>query len=150
MDNKTEFGKAAASKLLINIYIDDLLKSVGNINIAKPLVKDVISMWKSDGFNLTKFISNRKVLLQSILEQQRRQGTKDQDLSGDLPTKALGICWNITDDTFSFNIKLDRGSLTRSTMLAMISSTPQIHLVLQHHCVKRRRILQSICNQNLP
>ena len=76
-------------------------------------MKDVISMCRSGGFNLIKFVSNSKELLQSIPEQQRRQGPKDKDLSGDLPTdKALGICWNVADDTFSFKIKLDRTSLT--------------------------------------
>ena len=107
VDNEAEFGRAAASTLLNNFYVDDLLKSVGNINIDKQLVKDVICMSKSGGFNITKFVSNRKELLQSILEQQRRQRTKDKDLSGDLPTdKELGICWNVADDTFSFKIKV--------------------------------------------
>ena len=92
--NEAESGRAAATTLLNNFYVDDLLKSVVNINIAKQLVKDVISMCKPGGFNLTKFVSNSKELLQSIPEQQRRQGTKDKDLSsGDLPTdKALRIC----------------------------------------------------------
>ena len=85
VDNEAEFGKAAASTLLNNFYVDDLLKSVGNINIAKQLVKDVISMCRSGGFNLAKFVSNSKELLQSIPEQQRRQETKDKDLSSDLP-----------------------------------------------------------------
>ena len=92
-DNEAEFGKAAASTLHNNFYIDDFLKSAGDLNMPNQLVKDVISMCKSGAFDLKKFISNSKELLQSIPEQQRRQGTKDQDLSGDLPTdKALRIC----------------------------------------------------------
>ena len=71
VDNEAEFGRAAASTLLNNFYVDDLLKSVGNINIAKQLVKDVIIMCRSGGFNLKKFFSNSKELLQSIPEQQR-------------------------------------------------------------------------------
>ena len=112
--NEAESGRAAAATLLNNFYVDGLLKSAANINIATQFVKDVISMCKSGDFNLTKFVSNSKELLQSILEQQRRQGTKDKDLSGDLPTdKALQIFWNVADDTFSFKIKLDRMSLTK-------------------------------------
>ena len=98
-------------------------------------------MCKSGGFNLTKFVSNSKGLVQSIPEQQRRQGTKDQDLSGDFPTnKAIGIYWNIADDTFSFKIKLDRMSLTKRTMFSMI------HLVLQHHFCWRG---EGFCDQKL-
>ena len=57
---------AAASTLYNSFYVDDLLKSVGYINITKKLVKDVISMRKSGGFNLAKFASNSMELLQSI------------------------------------------------------------------------------------
>ena len=59
-DKEAEFGKAAAGTLRNNFYVHDLLKSVGNINIAKQLVKDVITVCKSGAFNLTKFFSNRK------------------------------------------------------------------------------------------
>ena len=44
VDNKAEFGEAAVSTVLNNFYVDDLLKSVGNINIAKQLVKGIISI----------------------------------------------------------------------------------------------------------
>ena len=67
VDNEAEFGKAATSTFLNN-YVDDLLESVSNINLAKQLVKDVISMCKSGGF---KFVFSSKELLQSILQQQR-------------------------------------------------------------------------------
>ena len=59
---------AAASTLHNSFYVDDLLKSVGYINITKQLVKDVISVHKSGGFNLTKFVSNSMELQQSIPE----------------------------------------------------------------------------------
>ena len=106
---------------------------------------------QSGGFNLTKFVSNSKELLQSFPEQQGRQGTKDQDLSGGLPTdKALGICWIIADDTFSFKIKLDRTSLTKRAMLSMISSIYDPLGFAAPFVLEERRILQSLCNQNLP
>ena len=65
-----------------------------------------------------------KELLLSVPEHQRRMGVKDQDLSGDLPNeKALGICWNLREDIFSFRLKLEAGTLTERVMLSMISST---------------------------
>ena len=72
-------------------------------------------------------------------------------MSGDLPTdKALGICWNIADDTFSFRIKLDRTSLTKRTMLSMISTIYDPLGFAALFALEGRRILQSLCNQNLP
>ena len=151
VDNEAEFGKTAASTLLNNFYVDDLLKSIGNINIAKQFVKDVISMCRSGGFNLTKSVFNSKELLQSIPEQQKRQETKHQDLSGDIPTeKALGICWNIVDDTFSFKITFDRRFLTKRTMLSMISSIYDPLGFAALFFLEGRKIRQSFCNQNLP
>ena len=45
-------------------------------------------------------------------------GVKDQDLSGDLPNeKALGICWNLREDIFSFKLKLEARTLTKRVML---------------------------------
>ena len=123
MNNEAEFRTAAASTLYNKLYVLGLLKSIGDINISKQLVKYIISMCNSCGLNLLKVVSNSKELLQSILEQQKRQGTKGQDLSDDLPTdKSLGLCWNIAVGTFSFKIKLDRRSLTKRTMLPTISS----------------------------
>ena len=96
MENEVVFGEAAAGALHHNFYVDDLLKSMEDLDPAKQLVKDVVNMCKSDGFHLTKFISNNKELLLSVPKHQRRMGVKDQDLSGDLPNeKALGICWSL-------------------------------------------------------
>ena len=59
----------------------------------------------------------------SIPEDQKRNGVKNADLIGDFPTeKALGIQWNIPDDSFTFNIQVNRRPLTRRKMLSMISS----------------------------
>ena len=117
------YGRAAAEALHHNFYVDDLLKSMRDLESAKQLVKNVISMCKSGGFHLTKFISNNKELLLSIPEHQRRLGMKNQDLCGDLPNeKALGICWNLKDDTFLFKLKVDTRTLTKRVMLSMISS----------------------------
>ena len=66
MENKSEFRRAAASNLYNNFYVHGLLKSVGNINMSKQLVKYIISMCKSCGLSLIKVVSNSKELLQSI------------------------------------------------------------------------------------
>ena len=82
MENEAVFEEAAASDALHhNFYVGDLLKSIRDLDSAKQLVKDVIIMWKSGSFHLTKFIFNNKGLLFSVPENQR-MGVKDQELSG--------------------------------------------------------------------
>ena len=118
VENEAVFGEAAVNAHHHNFYVDNLLQSIEDLDSAKQLVKDVINMCKSGGFHLTKFISNNKELLLSVPENQRRMGVKDQDLSGDLPNeKALGICWNLREDIFSFKLKLEARTLTKRVML---------------------------------
>ena len=123
IDNKEVYGTDAATTLLRNFYMDELLKSVKDVQSAKQLVQNVINICKSGGFNLTKFMSNSKELLAIIPEEKRKDGMKDKDLSGDLPNdKALGICWNIEKDTFSFKINLDGKPIMKRSLLSIISS----------------------------
>ena len=87
------------------------------------LVKNVVGMSKSGRFHLTKFISNNRELLISIPDDQRRNGVKSADLIGDLPAeKALGIQWNIPDDSFTFNIQVNRRQLTKRKIFSINSS----------------------------
>ena len=59
----------------------------------------------------------------SVPEDQRRNGVKNADLINDPPTeKALGIQWNIPDESFTFNIQVNRRPLMKRKMLSIISS----------------------------
>ena len=90
---------------------------------SKELVKYVMNMCKTGGLHLTKFISKSKKLLLSIPESQKKIGVKDQDLSDQLQNKkALGICWKIGDNSFTFKIKLGERPLSKRVMLLVISS----------------------------
>ena len=103
--------------------MNDLLKSVDDPKTAKILVKDAVSMYKSGGFDLTKFISNNKKLLMFIPENQRRYHLENADLIDDLPIeKALGIQWTIPEVSFTFIIQMNRRPLTKRKTLSIISS----------------------------
>ena len=150
VDNKEVYGTDAATTLLRNFYVDDLLKSMKDVQSARQLVQKVINMCKSGGFNLTKFLSNSKELLATIPEEKRKEGVKDKDLSGDLPNdKALGICWNIEKDTFSFKINLDRKPITKRGLLSMISSIYDPLGYAAPFVLEGRQILQHLCNKNV-
>ena len=109
-----------------------------------------MSICKAGGFHLTKFISNSKKLLLSIPESQRRIGVKDQDISGQLSNeKALRICWAIGQDAFTFKIKLDERALIKTVMLSVISSVYDPLGFAAPFALEERRILQSLCEQNV-
>ena len=83
-DNLKNCGKEADNLIQNNFYVDDLLKSVEDLDSTKTLVKNVINVCRSGGFNLTKFVSISKELLISIPEDKRRPGVKDSNLLGDI------------------------------------------------------------------
>ena len=150
VDNIEEFGKEAADVIQNNFYVDDLLKSVKDLDTAKTLVKNVINMCKSGGFNLTKFISNSRELSISIPDDKRRPGVKDLTLLGDIPVeRALGIQWNISKDYFSFNIRINRRKLTKRVMLSIISSIYDPLGFTSPFVLEGRQLLQHLCNQNV-
>ena len=63
-----------------NFYVDDLVKPMNDFDSARYLAKDVISIYKLDGFSLLN--SSSKKFLLSIPEHQRRSQMKNQDLYG--------------------------------------------------------------------
>ena len=112
------------------------------------LVKNVVDMSKSGGFHLTKFISNNRELLISIPEDQRRNGVKNADLIGDLPAeKALGIQWNIPDDSFTFSIQVNRRQLTKRKIFSINSSIYDPLGLASPFFLEGRQLLQNLCNQ---
>ena len=70
-ENKEKFGEEAAQTLQNNFYVNDLLKSVANEDMAVQIIKKVTGMCHEGGFNSTKFTSNSKRVLQSIPEKDR-------------------------------------------------------------------------------
>ena len=62
-------------------------------------------MCQAGGFNLTKFILNKKKVIQLVPEYDRRNGVKNADLDTSLPLeKASGVYW--TQKTISSDLKL--------------------------------------------
>ena len=150
IDNVEEFGKETADVIQNNFYVDDLLKSVKDLDTAKTLLKNAINMCKSGGFNPTKFISNSKELLISIPEVKGRPGVKDLNLLRAISVeRALGIQRNISKDYFFFNIGFSRRKLTKRVMLSIISSIYDPLGFTSPFVLEERQLLQHLCNQNV-
>ena len=123
IDNEVEFGPKAAKTPVRNFYVDELLKSTPDAQSAISFIKAVTKMCKAGEFKLDKFISNNTVVLTSVEEGQRRKGVKDADLSSlELPVeRALGVQWNIDEDTFGFKIAAEEKLLTHCGLLSTLS-----------------------------
>ena len=108
-ENKLDLRFEAPNTLRNNFYIDVFLKSVYTEDSAIKLIKKLKAMCAESGFNIIKFISNSKRLLQAISDNDRKTGMKDNSLCTDLlHEQALGVLWNGKSDTSGFksNIRI--------------------------------------------
>ena len=91
-----------------------MLKSCPDVKTAGDTVNKVRALCLESRFNLRKFTSNDVDLLKVILNDLRKDGTKNKDLKlGNLShDKALGVKWNVKDDTLGFIIKMNNKAAT--------------------------------------
>ena len=114
-DNEQELGSTAAEVLRRDFYVDDGLKSVESEDEAVNLIANVKEMCKRGAFNLHKFSSNSKQVLQRIPQEDITELRKSLDFGHDtLPTeRVLGVQWCTEKDAFQFIISLKDKPCTR-------------------------------------
>ena len=150
IEKENKYGKDAAETLKNNFYVDDMLKSVENEDKAIRLMKDVKSMCQEGDFNLKKFAGDSKRVLQSIPEKDRKMGVKNSDLLGSLPEKrALGVLWNVENDTLGFKVNLKQKLLTRRGALSVFSSIYDPVGFGAPFLLKEKQIIRKLCQLNL-
>ena len=150
-DNNVKYDPEVAETLRSNFYVDDLLKSVKDEEIVVTLMKDVKALCAEGEFHLTKFVSNSKHVLLSMLERNRRKGLHDQELRlGKLPTeKALGIIWDIKGKKLGFCINFKEKPSTKREMLSVVSSIYDPLGLVSPFLLESRRIIQILCHNQL-
>ena len=119
-DNDTKYLPDVAVTLKKNFQVDDLLKSLKDIDTAIKLVYDIIKMRGDGGFCFTKFVSKKVEVLEQAPEKDRRRSLQSMYLNSgvDFSTeKALGINGNIENGKLGFKVKLERTPKTRRGML---------------------------------
>ena len=121
-DNRNNFDPVVIETVLRNFYVDDMLKALKSEEIAIKVAKDLISLLSRGGFRLTKFTSNSRAVLDSIPSKERANPTLDLDLD-DLPVeRALGVQWNVEQDTFGFKATKCSKPNTMRGVLSYVSS----------------------------
>ena len=151
IDNVVRYGEEASKIFLHNFFVDDLLKSVEIEESAVTLIRDVKAMFQAGGFNLTKFISNKKKVIQSVPEYDRKIGVKNAaDLGTSLLLEtALGVYSDTENNIFRFKIVLKDRPMKRSGILSLISSIFNPLRLVAPHTLRGKRILQQLCQDEI-
>ena len=149
-DNKDIFGFETSKSLKEDFYVDDFLTSKDSAEAAIDLISKTKKMCASGGFNLTKFVSNDRAVIESVPEKDRSKEIKNLNLQLDsLPVeRALGMSWNIENDTLNFRITLKDLPLTRRGILATVSSIYDPLGLVSPLLLHGKRILQQIVADN--
>ena len=127
-----------------NFYVDDMLASEDKVSSCVEIIREASSLCSSAGFNLTKFTSNSKEVLDSVASDKR--AVQDSIVLGksELTERALGVHWWLESDTLGFRIKLQDTPLTRRGILSTVSSIYDPLGIAGPFLLEGRKILQSI------
>ncbi|XP_028413668.1 uncharacterized protein LOC114536524 [Dendronephthya gigantea] len=150
-DNEETVGEEAAKFLRRNFYVDDGLKSVSTVNAAVQLIHDVKEMCKRGGFNLHKFTSNSKEVLEQIPVGDRAEEVKNLNFEQEtqLTERALGVLWSIETNVFKFTITLKEHPCTRRGILSTVSSVFDPLGFVAPVLLEGKSILQELCRIKL-
>ncbi len=123
--NQEIYGKDVKHLVERNFYVDDGLISCATAEEAIDLMKRTQEALRESGnLRLHKIASNSQVVMDAFTNDDKANNLKDLTLGLDnIPThRSLGMMWNLTSDTFLFDVSLDEKPYTRRGVLSTINS----------------------------
>lgn len=111
----------AANVLRNSVYMDDILSGASSLSDARQLKQELIDILASGGFELRKWVSNDKRLLEDIpAEYHEKPHVFETDGPGYF--KILGIQWNPVTDNFTYNTHLSPDKVwTKRSILSTLA-----------------------------
>ena len=144
-ENKSDFDKQTIETVIHNFYVDDCLKSVTLEDAAVRLVNKLRELLARGGFNLTKWVSNSKKVIESVPEASRAAQVKNLDLDQLPVERALGVQWDVSSDQFGFKIIVKDRPATRPGILFVVSSVYDPLGFAAPFILQAKLILQDLC-----
>ena len=146
-DNQDNFSKATTQTVIRDFYVDDMVKSMDDVHDVIRLVHEVRQLCLVGGFNLTKFVSNSAVVMESIPQELWAEGMKEIDLGHDETPlqRTLGVKWNVQQDTLSVKVNLQETPTTRRGVLSTIFSLYDPFGLVSPAILPAKRIFQLLC-----
>ena len=150
-DNKLKFDSDVINTVKHNFYVDDLLKSVKSCEEATRMYGKLKELMSLGGFNLTKWISNKREVIDAIPESELSKELKNIDYQKDtLPVeRALGVHWNVETDKFQYNVCIREKPATRRGILSVISSIYDPLGMAAPFILNAKLIMQRLCRERI-
>ena len=146
-DFEFKFGTEAAEFIRHDFYVDDGLKSVSSASQAIALIQNTRNLCAEGGFNLHKFVSNDKEVVEATPKEQCAKEIREFDMTKDLlpMERALGVKWCVESDHLQFRVELKDRPLTRRGILASVSSIYDPLGLVSPFLLTGKRIVQELC-----
>ena len=137
---------SAAAKTAVqrNFYVDDFLLSSSDPAAADMLCGEVKGLLAEGGFNLTGFKGNYQ---NSDLKQKGLEFLPAS--TGMAPDRVLGVLWNLSDDTFEYQVSVKEMLPTRRNILRIVSSIFDPLGIVGPVLLPARKLFQECCKQKL-
>ena len=122
MNGKEEFGEDVCDFVLNNFYVDDGLLSTADEAI-DILERTQNSLMKEGRLKLHKIASNSETVMKAFPSDDLAKDMKDIVLGQDCPPlqRSLGVMWDITKDTLTFNVSSEDKPFTRRGLLSTVN-----------------------------
>ncbi|CAG9088402.1 unnamed protein product [Plutella xylostella] len=119
-DQSTE--PAVRDSIKHDFYVDDFLSGGDTVDSVVELCNGVVQTHGSAKFNLRKWQSNSKSILESISNFDKHNIEKTLNLNDASPSKTLGLYWDSNLDNLFFTIELTvPNKITKRTILSIVS-----------------------------
>ena len=116
-----EYPKATKT-VLESMYMDDVMKSISNVEKAVGLWHDFTELLGLAGMKIRKWCSNEPDVLRDIPVEDRAGNVHLEDAN--MPTiKTLGVLWKSKEDVFTFQLvaPLYDDNLTKRKVISLMS-----------------------------
>ncbi|KAI5715899.1 hypothetical protein M8J77_024346 [Diaphorina citri] len=109
----------ASERVQVDSYMDDICSSVSSESEACELQSQLVAMFKTGGFQLSKWASNSSTLLSRIPDEDKLESCLKWD---DSSLKVLGLMWHPVTDSFSFEVNIKTTVCTKRNVLKLTAS----------------------------
>jgi len=119
-EGEKDFGRDVCEIIKKDFYMDDALRSFPTEVEAVDVLKRAQNLLAGYNIKLHKITSDKVDVINAFPKEDRAKGMEYLDLAvDDLPIQhSLGIAWDMTRDTFTFNIPKPQKPFTRRGVLS--------------------------------
>ena len=150
LESYEEIDKEFVENALSSFYVDDHLGSTDSVKDAIEIQRKLSKRMEEGGFNLHKWKSNSREVMDALEKQGVVASSSDQT-TGEEPNKVLGIHWDPEKDTLSLDMSpvLDESSkkLIKHEMLSSLAKIYDLLGLIGPSVVQGKIAFQEACKE---